>query len=62
VTRVVSVTARGGFAEPPLVATVDALVVLAGLAAYVVMAALLVGATTRSAFAEPRGPSSRGGL
>jgi hypothetical protein len=62
VTRVVSVTARGGFAEPPLVATVDVLVVLAGLAAYVVMAALLVGATTRSAFAESRGPSSRGGL
>jgi ABC-type antimicrobial peptide transport system permease subunit len=62
VTRVVSVTARGGFAEPPLVATVDVLVVGAGVAAFVLVSALLVGATTRSAFADPRGPSSRGGL
>jgi len=56
VTRVVSVTARAGFAEPPLAATVDPLVVCAGIAAYALLAALLVGAATRRAFAEPRGP------
>ncbi|MGH3133873.1 MAG: hypothetical protein ACRDNY_09090 [Gaiellaceae bacterium] len=59
VTRVVAVTARGGFAEPPLAATVDLLVVGAGVAAYVLLAALLVGATTRRAFAETRGPLHR---
>jgi hypothetical protein len=56
VTRVVSVTARAGFAEPPLVATVDPLVVCAGVAAYALVAALLVRATTGRAFEEPRGP------
>ena len=59
VTRVVSVTARGGFAEPPLAPTVDVLVVVAGIAAYVVLASVLVGAATRSAFSEPRGPLDR---
>ncbi len=62
VTRVVSVTARGGFAEPPLVATVDLLVVVAGIAAFALVSALLVGATTRHAFADVRGPASRGDL
>jgi hypothetical protein len=57
VTRVVSVTARAGFAEPPLAATVDPLVVSVGIAAYALLAAILVGATTRRAFAEPRGPT-----
>jgi hypothetical protein len=56
VTRIIGVTAQGGFPEPPLVATVDALVLVAGVAAFGVLAALLVGATTRSAFASPRGP------
>jgi hypothetical protein len=57
VTRVVSVTARGGVAEPPLVATVDMLVVGAGVAAYAVVAAVLVGFVTRRSFAEARGPA-----
>jgi predicted lysophospholipase L1 biosynthesis ABC-type transport system permease subunit len=57
VTRVVSVTARGGVAEPPLVATVDMLVVGAGVAAYAVVAAVLVGFATRRSFAEARGPA-----
>ncbi len=55
-TRVVSVTARGGFAEPPLAATVNVAVVALGVAGFAVLAVLLVGAATRSAFAEPRGP------
>ena len=59
VTRVVAVTARGGFAEPPLVPTVSAVVVASGLLAYVVLAALLVGLSTRRAFSEPRGPLHR---
>jgi hypothetical protein len=42
VTRVVSVTARAGFAEPPLAATVDPIVVCAGVVAYALLAALLV--------------------
>jgi hypothetical protein len=54
---VVSVTARGGVAEPPLVATVDMLVVGAGVAAYAVVAAVLVGFATRRSFAEARGPA-----
>lgn len=60
VTKVVSVTARGGFAEPPLAATVDLLVVGAGVAAYAGLATLFVGATTRRAFSQPHGPTHRG--
>ena len=62
VTRMVSVTARGGLAEPPLVATVDVVVVVAGIAAFALVSVLLVGVTTRNAFAEARGPMSRGSL
>ena len=56
VTRVVSVTASGGFAEPPLVATVDVVVLCAGLVLFAALAALFVGAATRRAFSSPRGP------
>ena len=59
VTRVVSVTARGGSAEPPLAVTLDPLLVCAGFVAYVVLATVLVGATTRRAFAGARGPVLR---
>jgi hypothetical protein len=59
VTRVVSVTARGGFAEPPLAITVDTAVVVAGVLAYVLLAVLLVGTATRRVFSEPRGPTRR---
>jgi hypothetical protein len=59
VTRVVAVTARGGFAEPPLVATVDLAVVAVGVACFAALAVLLVGMSTRRAFAEPRGPLVR---
>jgi hypothetical protein len=58
VTRLVSVTARAGFADPPLAATVDPLVVMVGVVAYALLAFVLVGAATRRAFAEPRGPST----
>ncbi len=58
VTRLVSVTARAGFADPPLEATVDPIVVVVGVVAYGILAVLLVGAATRTAFAEPRGPST----
>ena len=58
VTRLVSVTARAGFADPPLAATVDPLVVVVGVVAYALLAFALVGAATRRAFAEPRGPST----
>ena len=57
VTRLVSVTARAGLAEPPLEATVDPRVVILGIAAYALLSTLLVGAVTRNSFAEPRGPS-----
>jgi ABC-type antimicrobial peptide transport system permease subunit len=59
VTRVVSVTARGGAAEPPLSATLDPIVVAVGGVAYVLLAVVLVGATTRRAFAGTRGPAFR---
>jgi hypothetical protein len=59
VTRVVAVTARGGFAEPPLQATIDPVVVAAGVVAYAVLAGVLVGIVTRQAFSEPRGPLER---
>jgi hypothetical protein len=57
VTRVVSVTARGGFAEPPLAATVEIAVVVVGLAAFVLLAAALVAVGTHRAFAGARGPA-----
>lgn len=60
VTRVVSVTARASAPEPPLVTTVEPLVlVLAGVAFGAVVAALVLW-TTRRAFAEPRGPGRIG--
>jgi hypothetical protein len=58
VARMVSVTARGGLAEPALVATVDPLVVVAGIAGFAALAIVLVGWSTRRAFSEPRGPSA----
>jgi hypothetical protein len=60
VTRVVSVTARASAPEPPLVTTVDPLVLLAAGVAFAVAAAGLVVLTTRRAFAEPRGPGRIG--
>ena len=59
VTRVVSVTARAVAPEPPLVADVDPVVVLAGVGAYLVLTLVLVGRTTRRAFASRRGPRAR---
>lgn len=59
VTRVVSVTARGTFAEPPLVASVDPAIVGIGFCAYAILAAALVGVATRNAFAGERGPVYR---
>ncbi|HYI75284.1 MAG TPA: FtsX-like permease family protein [Gaiellaceae bacterium] len=59
VTRVVTVTARGGDAEPPLAVVVDPLLLACGVAAFGVVAALLVGAATRHAFAGERGPAYR---
>ena len=60
VTRVVSVTARASAPEPPLVTTVDPLVLLVAGVAFAVAAAGLVLLTTRRAFAEPRGPGRIG--
>jgi FtsX-like permease family len=59
VTRVVSVTARGGDAEPPLAVVVDPALVVAGVAVFALLAALLVGGATRRAFAGERGPAYR---
>lgn len=59
VTRIVSVTARGTVAEPPLVTSFDPVVVAVGLVAYGLLAALLVGISTRQAFAGSRGPVYR---
>jgi hypothetical protein len=59
VTRVVSVTARGGVAEPPLAVVVDPLLVVAGVLVFATLAALLVGGATRRAFAGVRGPTYR---
>jgi hypothetical protein len=59
VTRVVTVTARGGVAEPPLAVVVDPLFVVAGVALFAGLAALLVGGATRRAFAGARGPAYR---
>ena len=59
VTRVVTVTARGADAEPPLAMVVDPLLVAAGIAAFAVLAVMLVGGATRHAFAGERGPAYR---
>ena len=59
VTRVVTVTARGGDAEPPLAVVVDPLLIVLGVALFGVTAGLLVGAATRRAFAGERGPAYR---
>jgi hypothetical protein len=59
VTRVVSVTARGGEAEPPLAVVVDPLFVSVGVAVFALLTAVLVGGATRRAFAGERGPSYR---
>jgi hypothetical protein len=59
VTRVVSVTARGGTAEPPLAVDVDPLLVGAGIALFVLLATALVAVSTRRAFAGARGPVYR---
>jgi hypothetical protein len=60
VTRVVSVTARGGSGEPPLESSLEPLVLGAGIAGFVGLGALLVGVTTRRAFSGARGPAFRG--
>ena len=59
VTRVVSVTARGAGAEPPLAAVVDPWLVLAGIALFALLASALVAGSTRRAFAGLRGPVYR---
>jgi hypothetical protein len=60
VTRVVTVTARGADAEPPLAVVVDPALAVAGVAVFAVVAAFLVGGATRRAFAGERGPTYRG--
>jgi hypothetical protein len=60
VTRVVSVTARGGSGEPPLASSLEPLVIAAGVVAFVALGTLLVGVTTRRAFSGARGPAFRG--
>jgi FtsX-like permease family protein len=60
VTRVVSVTARADQPEPPLVTTVDPLVLLLGGLVFAVAATGLVLLTTRDAFSDPRGPGRIG--
>jgi hypothetical protein len=59
VTRVVTVTSRGGDAEPPLALVIDPVLVVAGVLVYAAAAALLVGAATRRAFSGERGPTYR---
>ena len=59
VTRVVSVTARGNAAEPPLAVVVDPRLIVAGIALFVALAVALVGGATHRAFAGARGPSYR---
>jgi hypothetical protein len=60
VTRVVSVTARADQPQPPLVTTVDPLILLVGGLVFAVAATGLVLLTTRRAFADPRGPGRIG--
>lgn len=59
VTRVVTVTARGGDAEPPLAVVIDPALVVLGVALFALLAVLLVGGATRRAFAGERGPTFR---
>jgi hypothetical protein len=59
VTRVVTVTARGGDAEPPLAVVVDPALVVLGVALFALLASMLVGGATRRAFAGERGPTYR---
>jgi hypothetical protein len=59
VTRVVSVTARGGTAEPPLATVVDPALVVAGIGGFAGLAAVLVAGATGRAFAGSRGPTYR---
>lgn len=59
VTRVVTVTARGGVAEPPLAVVVDPLLIVAGVLLFALLASILVGGATRRAFAGARGPIHR---
>jgi hypothetical protein len=59
VTRVVTVTAAGADAEPPLAVVLDPVAVVVGVALFGGLAALLVGVSTRRAFAGTRGPSYR---
>jgi hypothetical protein len=59
VTRVVSVTAGGQAADPPLAVVVDPLLVLAGVALFVALAVALVGGATHRTFAGARGPLYR---
>ena len=61
VTRVVAVTARADAPEPPLVTTVDPVVLVLAGAAVATVAVALVLVTTRRAFADPRGPGRIGG-
>ena len=60
VTRVVSVTARADQPQPPLVTTVDPLILLVGGLVFAAAATGLVLLTTRRAFADPRGPGRIG--
>lgn len=59
VTRVVTVTAGGGQAEPPLAVVVEPLLLVLGAGLFAALAALLVGLSTRQAFAGGRGPAYR---
>jgi FtsX-like permease family len=59
VTRVVTVTARGGDAEPPLAVVVDPAFVVLGVALFALLSVVLVGGATRRAFAGERGPAYR---
>ncbi len=59
VTRVVSVTAGGESADPPLAVVVDPRLVVAGVALFAVLAVMLVGRATHRAFAGVRGPVYR---
>lgn len=59
VTRVVTVTARGGDAEPPLAVVLDPALVVLGVVLFAALAAGLVGSVTRRAFGGERGPAYR---
>jgi hypothetical protein len=59
VTRVVTVTAGGGEAEPPLAVVVEPVLVVLGVAVFVGLSVLLVGIATRRAFSASRGPAQR---